>query len=80
MCALVGLAEPGGADVGVDLSRDQTLVPEEFLNAPNVGTAVRSGDQCTLQLQSILALFAASCADELAQALGLGSAQALDQA
>ena len=40
MSLFVGLLEPRRADVRIDLSRYQTLVPQQFLNAADVGAAV----------------------------------------
>ena len=38
---LVGGAESGGADVGVDLRRHQALVAQQLLHAADVGAAVQ---------------------------------------
>lgn len=40
MGLLVRFAEACGTDVGVDLSRHETLVAEQFLNAPDVSPAI----------------------------------------
>lgn len=40
MSVFVGLSQTTRADVSIDLSRRQTLVTKEFLNGPEVGTAV----------------------------------------
>ena len=40
MGLLVDLSQSGGADVRIDLRRDQTLVAEQFLDAADLGAAV----------------------------------------
>ena len=41
MRLLVHLPQIGGADVRVDLSGRQTLVPQQFLHAANIGAAIK---------------------------------------
>src|SRR5262245_21348722 len=41
MGSLVGLAEAGGADVGVNLRGDEAFVAEQFLHAADVGPAIQ---------------------------------------
>ena len=40
MSFLVRRLQIAGADVRIDLRRHQALVPQEFLHAPNIGTAI----------------------------------------
>ena len=41
MGLFVGLPQVAGADVGVDLRRDQALVAQQFLHAADIGTAIQ---------------------------------------
>lgn len=36
----IRLPQPGSTDMGIDLGSNQALMPEQFLNAANVGAAV----------------------------------------